>query len=238
MFVIELAGINILIDNKYEYAEKLCRNYISKKEPDFKVKVTEAEIAKESLASDLDNSEGKYNGYLESICIYRQIAVKLPEYDAFLMHAAVVETDGYAYAFAAKSGTGKTTHIRMWHRLLGDRMNVINGDKPIMRFFGGELYACGTPWSGKEMMNNNTKAPLKGICFIYRAQNNTISKINVKEAIERIANQIIIPKNPYAASMTLELISKTLINTPVWSLGCNISVDAARVSYEAMVKGK
>lgn len=234
MFVIRIAGLSIGIENKYEYVKKQCHGYIHQGEPDFSVFASEEALdaEKKLYPQALDD------GYVESVCIYREIALKLPLYDAFLMHAAVVAVDGYAYGFSAKSGTGKTTHTRMWHKLLGDRMTVINGDKPIFRFIDGKLFAFGTPWAGKEMMNTNTSAPLAGICFLHQSPDNSISRLSPQKALERIVCQILIPKDPLIAARTLDLISKLLTDVPFWSLGCNISVDAAKLCFETMSEYK
>ena len=112
--------------------------------PAFTVRASEREIRAEQ-----GGRTGPSRGYCESLCLYRQICRRLPFYDAFLMHASVVAVDGEAYAFAAPSGTGKTTHTRLWLQQFGSRAQVVNGDKPVFRFVGGALYACGTPWRGK-----------------------------------------------------------------------------------------
>ena len=109
MFCIEMAGIPIGIDNRYEYIERLCRGYeIEGKAPDFTVSVTEEELQK------AQDAERPYSsGYLESLCLYRKICLRLAKYQAFLMHSAVVAVDEKAYVFTAPSGTGKTTLFRM-----------------------------------------------------------------------------------------------------------------------------
>jgi hypothetical protein len=61
-------------------------------------------------------SEATKKGYLESICLYRFICLNLPQNDSFVMHAAVIEADNKAYAFTARSGTGKSTHISLWKK--------------------------------------------------------------------------------------------------------------------------
>ncbi len=230
MFVIKIADIRIGINNTYEYVKKQCSGYIVDEEPDFCVSVTRQQLIEEKKLYDFELEMG----YIESVCIYREIALKLPSYNAFLMHASVVAVDGVAYAFSAKSGTGKTTHTRLWHELLGNRMTVVNGDKPILRFLDGVLYAFGTPWAGKEMMNTNTSAPLGGICFLHQSPENTITRLIPKTALERVVHQILIPKDPLIAATTLDLVSKMLTNIPLWSLGCNISADAAKLCFETM----
>ena len=163
MFTIEIAGLTIGIEHKYSWVKKQCKDYIVQSQPNFTVSVSQDDIEKESIASS-----GAFSpAYCESVCIYRAICMKLPEYDAFLLHSAVVEVDGNAYAFVAPSGTGKSTHVALWCDYFGNRARVINGDKPIVRLSNdGRVYVYGTPWCGKEGYNINTYAPLKAICFI------------------------------------------------------------------------
>ncbi len=173
MFCIKIAGLVIQIRNQYSYIRNQCRRYIVWfKKPDFSVEATKEELLQEQNGN-LDYSLG----YCESLCVYRHIAQEMLRYDAFLMHAAIVAVDGQAYAFAAQSGTGKTTHISLWRRMLGRRMEMVNGDKPILRFVGDTLYACGTPWAGKERLENNVQRPLKAVCFLERGKENRIRRM-------------------------------------------------------------
>ena len=231
MFIIKIAGLNIAIENKYEFVFDICKNYVVDEcDFSFKVTVSDSEMEAERNASGHEFSDG----YIESVCIYRNIALELPKYDAFVMHCASIEVDGLAYCFAAKSGTGKTTHIKLWRRTFGEKVHLINGDKPIMRFIDGKLFVCGTPWCGKENLNNNVMVPMKSICFIYQNPFNTIKKIGSHEALGKILQQAFIPKSTELASLTIDLIGKMIEQTPMWSLGCNISEEAASTSYNAM----
>lgn len=71
--------------------------------------------------------------------LYRKICTRMLDYDAFLFHAAIVSYAGRGFAFAAKSGTGKSTHVAQWMRALGGDVTVVNGDKPILRWRTGEV---------------------------------------------------------------------------------------------------
>ena len=63
MFTVQLAEINICIDNKYEYIEDMCRDYLTHQAPEVTVSVTEQEILEE-------DGGGKFSsGYLESLAI-------------------------------------------------------------------------------------------------------------------------------------------------------------------------
>ena len=95
----------------------------------------EREIASQPYFSDT---------YLTQLALLRQLAEKGPAVGRFLMHAAVLEYDGRAYAFTASSGTGKSTHLQLWHRTLGNAVQVVNGDKPLLYASDAGVMACGS----------------------------------------------------------------------------------------------
>lgn len=233
MFKIKIADFVIEIQNKYNYIENLCRDYIvNEGTPDLIASCTENEI-KEEIQNFAEPSYANF-AYCESVCIYRSISLQLPKYNAFLMHSAVIDVDGKAYAFTAQSGTGKSTHICLWKKLLGDRVVVVNGDKPILRFIEDKLYIYGTPWCGKEGWNTNMRSELKGLCFLERAEENSIQPLEKTKAAERIMQQILMPKDPFGAISTLELMDKMLMKVDTWLLGCNMDIEAAKIAYENM----
>ena len=70
---------------------------------------------------------------IENICLYRSICMQMPLFGRILMHSSILEYEGKAYAFLGRSGTGKSTHTRLWRELFGDRAIMVNDDKPIIR---------------------------------------------------------------------------------------------------------
>ena len=137
MFCVQIAEVLVAIENRYAFSERLCADYIVNVAPDecsFSVSATPEEIAAEN------SDEGTFSpAYCESLALYRKICTRMLDYDAFLLHAAVVSYGGRGFAFAAKSGTGKSTHVAQWMRALGDDVMVVNGDKPILRWRSGEV---------------------------------------------------------------------------------------------------
>lgn len=233
MFYIRIADLNIQINNKYGYVERLCRDYIIDEcqNADMSVEVSDEMIAKEMSIAEAEVSAG----YAEGVCVYREICKRLPtEFGAYLFHSAVIEYGGEGFAFSAKSGTGKSTHIALWRKRFGADVHVVNGDKPIMRFIGDELYAYGTPWCGKEGWQTNTKAPIKALCFIERAAENSIKRIGADEAVMRIFHQILTPSDIETVDALFPLLDRTLKEIPCYVLGCNISEEAAEVAYNGM----
>lgn len=233
MFYIRMADINICIDNKYDYVKNLCRNYIVDKmpEPDMVISVSEEVIKEEMSIAEINVTPG----YAEGICVYREICKRLPiEFGAYLFHSAVIEYNGDGFAFAAKSGTGKSTHIMLWRKAFGEDVHVVNGDKPILRFIDDKLYAYGTPWCGKEGWQTNTSVSLKGFCFIERATENSIRRIGADEAVMRLFHQILTPSDLETVDALFPLLDRTLREIPCYVLGCNISEQAAHIAYNGM----
>lgn len=233
MFCIKLAGIPIGIDNRYAYVRRLCAGYETAGRPAFTVRASEREIWAEQ-----GGRTGPSRGYCESLCLYRQICRRLPFYDAFLMHASVVAVDGEAYAFAAPSGTGKTTHTRLWLQQFGSRAQVVNGDKPVFRFMDGALYACGTPWRGKEGLGGNIMRPVRAICFLEQSPTNSIRPLGGEEVCRRIFHQLLFPASEQELDRLWPLLERLLAGTAFYLLQCNREPEAAQLAYESMRRKK
>ena len=232
MSVYRMADLNIQIDNKYKYTDIVCRDY---KAPDGAKADFVARASESDREKDIITLPNASEGYLEALSIYRSIANQLLDFDGFILHASVVEKDGVAYAFSAKSGTGKTTHSKLWTERYPDS-RIINGDKPLIRRLDGTFYVYGTPWCGKESYQVNTRAPLRALCFIERAENNEICGISSKEAVNRILPQLLMPKDASGAVKLLGIIDEFLSVTPVYLLKCNMKTEAAEVAYNGMAK--
>lgn len=190
-------------------------------------------IAEYNLACE-HNAAANSKKELASLALYRKICAVALKNQAFLMHGALIEYEGKGYLFTAKSGTGKTTHINLWKQVFGeDKVTVVNGDKPIIRFIEDRVYAYGTPWCGKEGYNVNTKVELCALVFVDRAVENSISKISDTLALPRIFSQIMIADSADLEKQ-LELVDRLLEKVPTYLLKCNMEPDAAIVAYSGM----
>lgn len=161
----------------------------------------------------------------------------LPLYRKLLFHGAVVSFKGKAYVFTAPSGTGKSTHIKLWKTYLGDSVTVICGDKPIISVPeepDSKVSVFGSPWGGKEGWQTNSSAIMGGLCFIGRSNENTIRSVLPSVAINRTINQAYIPKDPHALGLTLDMIDALLKRVPLFELSCDMSRSAVQTSFETM----
>lgn len=226
--VYSLADFNVEIKNTYGGIETFLKNYVTQCEnTDFKISVNDSDIAFEASSTD-----GEFKKpYLERLAVYRKFAEWLPMHNAFLMHGAVFETNGVGTILCAPSGTGKTTHMLLWKELLKDKLTVINGDKPIIRFKEDTPFAYVTPWCGKENLGGNKKTALKNICFIKRSNINSTETISKNDAVDLIFKQIYMPKSSTEIVKTLELVNKLISVCNIYVINCNTDISAAKTAY-------
>lgn len=98
------------------------------------------------------------------------------------MHASVVENRGRGYLFLGKSGTGKSTHSRLWLENVPGS-SLLNDDNPIIRMRDdGGVYVYGSPWSGKTPCYVNRGVPVGGIVTLSQAPENKIRRCTLPEA--------------------------------------------------------
>lgn len=239
-FRIALAGQVIGVSALYEQTRTFCKNYLTDAPASFEVAVTPADIAYErqrsARADELEGAAVREHAdpYLETLAVYRKLAQLLVQDDILLMHGAVVAVDGQAYLFTAKSGTGKTTHTRLWMRQFGDRAVMVNGDKPLLHITSEGVTVYGTPWDGKEHLSTNTSCPLKALCILTRSETNHIERISKKEALPMLCQQSYRPCSPIGTQKMLALVNRLGSSVPLYRLGCNMEPEAALVAYHGM----
>ena len=153
-----------------------------------------------------------------------------------LIHASLVRHKGYGYAFIAKSGTGKSTHVSLWLKHIPE-CDLMNDDNPIVRVLDGKAYIYGSPWSGKTPCYRNIKAPLGAITRIDRANINSVEKLN---PIESFASLL-----PSCSSMKWDkeifnnvcnTITKVIETTGIYVVHCLPNREAAIICHDSIVK--
>ena len=209
----------------------MCHDYLTETATaSFSIIISEEDVEKERKLA-----EGCYPyGYLESLAVYRKFCEQALDYGVLLFHASAVSIDGEAYLFTAPSGTGKSTHTKLWREYFGTRAVMINDDKPLLRFADGRIYTYGTPWDGKHHLSTNIKSEVKAICILERADVNRIDRLGTKEAYPIILNQTYRSAEKVSMIKTLQLVDRLMTAVPIYKLGCTISEEAVQVAYEGM----
>lgn len=224
----QFAGICVEINHIYPYFAEMAKDYLCDEKPAFSISTTQADI-------DLERTDAQVqDGYLESLAIYRKLCDKLVEMGVVLFHSAAITAGGKAYLFTAPSGTGKSTHIKLWRKRYGKAVGIINGDKPLISITEQEIRAWGTPWDGKEHWSANRSAPIAGICYLCRGVDNEITPMSSQEALSVLFSQSYRPSTEAGMRRLMQLLQELSQRVPFWKLKCNMSEEAAEVSYAAM----
>lgn len=155
--------------------------------------------------------------------------------DTVFFHSSCVEYKGKAYMFLGKSGTGKSTHSRMWQEAL-EGVTLMNDDHPIVRIAeDGKAWAYGSPWSGKTPCYKNMSAPLGGVIRISRASYNKARRLSPIEAYASImtscSGMTWEREMADGRDRTMQAIIKCV---PCWVMECLPDNDAALVCADAV----
>lgn len=240
-FSMKLAEIPFGVTCLYGSTKTFCGDYLTEEAPAFSVVLTQEDIDRErEIARQQDIRDGILaqhytDAYLETIALYRKIAEPLLQYHCIIFHGAVVAVDGEGYLFTARSGTGKTTHIKLWTENILNSY-ILNGDKPLLKIENGYIMVCGTPWRGKENYGVNQNLPLKALCILERSKENRISPITPREALPILFQQAHHTEDVGGMEQTIGLLGALSCSVGLYRLGCNMEVEAALVSYHAMRK--
>lgn len=152
-----------------------------------------------------------------------------------LFHAAVVGLDGHGYMFLGKSGTGKSTHARLWLQNIPGT-ELMNDDNPAVRVNpDGTAVVYGTPWSGKTPCYRNVSAQLGGIVLLRQAPHNKIVRLKGIGAYAAVVPSISGKRWDSRIADGLHETENALASyIPVWHLDCLPDADAARLCKETI----
>lgn len=101
------------------------------------------------------------------------------------IHSSCVSLDNKGYLFLGKSGTGKSTHARMWLQAFKEA-ELLNDDNPALRIVDGECHVYGTPWSGKTPCYKQRRLPVQAIVRLEQAPRNAFQPMDEIEAFSAV----------------------------------------------------
>jgi len=236
----KIADKVVEVTSIYAEVHEYCTDYLTDEPADYSVTTTQADIdfecEKSAREDEIEGIPTRHfsDSYLEELAVYRKIAEQMISYDTILFHGSVVAVDGVGYLFTAKSGTGKSTHTRLWREYFGDRAVMVNDDKPLLKITDSGVIAYGTPYNGKHRLGTNTSVPLKAICILTRSADNHIEAITREQAYTILLQQVYRPADMLKMTKTLELVDRLADSVKLYKLDCNMDISAAKIAYEGM----
>ena len=242
-FRLEIAGQVAVVTSLFESTPHHFSRYLTDREADFSITVRSEDLRFEQADADAEAAEEGFrqrnfpDPFLERAAIQRAFAEHLLEQNTILLHGSTLALDDKGYLFTARSGTGKSTHTRLWREAFGHRAVMVNDDKPFLRFTDSGVLACGAPWSGKHGLDTNITVPLQGICILERGETDRIFPISAEEALPMLLHQAHVPTDPALQAISRDLTHRLAHTVPLWRMACTKSPEAAIVAHTAMTKG-
>ena len=154
--------------------------------------------------------------------------------DTLLLHASVTRYKGRGNLFFGVSGTGKSTHSRLWHEFVPES-DLMNDDNPIIRYQDGEFLVYGSPWSGKTLCYRNVVAPVNALVRLEQYPENRIERLHSLQAYASIIAAVsTIRWNHDVMSLLIPTIERVAMTVPCFQLKCRPDEEAVRVCKKAI----
>ena len=204
--------------------------YEGDRETDIHIGIDETNIQellkKMKKGSGFDDAEG--------LAVSSDFNRRAIRFDTMLVHSSALVLDGKAYLFSAESGVGKSTHTRLWLKKYGDRVHIMNDDKPVVRIYDDRILACGTPFDGGSGIALNETYPLGAIVFLERGEENAVRIPSNKEVIQLLYFQTARMVGRKTAEIMLANFDKLILRARFLVLTCNMEISAAETAFRAI----
>ena len=199
-------------------------------------RVTEFAIDTTTMRMTTNIFEGDVDVAILRFGLWILFGVVLASHNAIAIHSSAIECEGRVVLFLGESGTGKSTHTRLWREhITGARL--LNDDSPIVRFIDGKAIIYGSPWSGKTPCYKNLSYPIAAFCRLSQAPHNAISRLSTIAAIGAV-----LPSTPpqFAHDGSLQdsicsTLGELLRRVPAFHLACLPDAEAAQLSHKTMI---
>lgn len=152
------------------------------------------------------------------------------------IHSSCIVYRGKAVLFLGESGTGKSTHTRLWREHIPGAV-LLNDDSPMIRVEDGKVWAYGSPWSGKTPCYKNERYELVGCVRLSQAPYNRMQKLSVLQAYGAI-HPSCPPEFAYDTVLydgVSRFISGLLSRVPFYHLACLPDAEAALLSCSTVM---
>ena len=175
--------------------------------------------------------QGNWSVRLIRFALWVGFGLMMLKHDTLAIHSSCIVYKDKAVLFLGESGTGKSTHTRLWREHIEGAM-LLNDDSPMIRVEDGKVWAYGSAWSGKTPCYKNERYELKACVRLSQAPYNKIQKLPVLQAYGAI-HPSCAPEFAYDETLYDEvsrIIGKILSVVPFYHLACLPDKEAALLS--------
>lgn len=178
----------------------------------------------------------EHENYMYYICgpvgeiIFRNALIQR---GGMVIHASGIDYRGNGVFFSAPAGTGKTTHSNLWVEHAG--ASIINGDRPPILVREDGFFLCGSPWSGSSPVFENKIIPLRAMVFLARARENSVERLDARNALMLMAPRCFLPYyNKKAMGKAMDNVEKIIAGVESYLLKCTPEKEAMEKVLECI----
>ncbi|MBR4854151.1 MAG: hypothetical protein IKU88_05435 [Alistipes sp.] len=151
------------------------------------------------------------------------------------VHSSTIVHNSQAVMFLGESGTGKSTHTRLWRENI-EGATLLNDDSPFIGIVDGKVMVYGSPWSGKTPCYKDESYPLRAIVRLSQAPHNKIRRTKGIAAIGALLPSLppAFAYDPALKDCMFEILNKVLSTTELYHLECLPNAEAAEVAHKTL----
>ena len=151
-----------------------------------------------------------------------------------VLHASAVVCQGVGQVFLGWSGTGKSTHARLWQECYMEAW-LLNDDNPILRMQGDAIRIYGSPWSGKTPCYRAESAPLQAMVKLTQAPQNAIVSLRLSQAFAYLLSSASgLKTNTEHLKSLHDTVAAVVQSIPMYELSCLPDVAAAALCHDTL----
>lgn len=150
-------------------------------------------------------------------------------------HASVTKLGEKALLFLGVSGTGKSTHSRLWREYV-EGATLLNDDEPIVRVMpDGSIRVYGCPWSGSTPCYKDEWAEVAAFVHLYQSSENKLTKLPGRQAFDSLFSSSAFMLSDKANRMQVfNNIADILNKVSVYQLDCRPDEGAVALTRTLM----
>lgn len=181
--------------------------------------------------------QNKNESYLLSKVIWRTLIEKLMSRNVVHLHAAVVELEGKAILLLGVSGTGKSTHARLWQEHVPGA-TLLNDDEAFVKIADHDTVTVyGSPWSGKTACYRNVSASVAAIVHLRQAAHNKLYPLTRAEAMATLILSGMMPhENTTHYPKHMTNVVHLLDKVPMYRLECLPDAEAVALTHQLLLR--
>ena len=238
---VEGSDIPNMVSTQYQFSYEDVTGKFGRTDKGFMLELKPAEESAFYMwVTDGENTvqlKGNWSLRLYRFALWVGYGLMVLPFNTVAIHSSCIVHNNKAVLFLGESGTGKSTHTRLWREYI-DGTFLLNDDSPIIRVEDGKVWAYGSPWSGKTPCYKQERYELVGCVRLSQAPFNQIRELSVLQSYGAI-HPSCPPEFAYDSNLydhISRFIDKLISNTPFYHLACLPDKEAAELSFHTLFK--